>query len=73
MTRRTHRSVEIPTISIYCDDAIHADIPAVVAARFGKYPPDVFEGIEGGWHMLSDLYDPSSNKVPFLMDNGNYP
>ena len=41
--RRTHRRIGIPIITVYCDDAIHADIAAQVVARFANYPPG------GGW------------------------
>ena len=50
-TQRTHRRITIPVITVYCDDAIHADVPAQVVARFGNYPP------AGGWRLLSDLYE----------------
>lgn len=53
--RRTHRRIELPTITVYCDDAIHADAAPVVA-RFANYPPGVWVGIEG-WQMLSDFYE----------------
>jgi len=50
-TPRTHRRIQIPVITVYCDDAIHADVPAQVVARFGNYPPG------RGWRLLSDLYE----------------
>lgn len=55
--RRSHRRHAIPVVTVYCDDAIHADEQRVTH-RFGKYPPGVFDGIEG-WHLLSDFYEDS--------------
>jgi hypothetical protein len=52
MTRRDDRYIDIPAITVYCDDPVHAEKRNVVA-RFGKYPPGVFAGGEG-WKLLSD-------------------
>ena len=49
-TQRTHKRIAIPVINVYCDDEIHADIPAQVVGRFANYPGR-------GWAMLSDLYE----------------
>ena len=50
-TRRTHSRIQIPVITVYCDDPIHADVPTQVVARLGKYPP------AGGWRLMSDVYE----------------
>ena len=50
-TRRTHSRIQIPVITVYCDDPSHADVPTQVVARFGKYPP------AGGWRLMSDVYE----------------
>ena len=49
-TRRTHRRITIPVITVYCDDPIHADAPPQPVARFGNHPGR-------GWLLLSDLYE----------------
>jgi hypothetical protein len=55
-TPRRHRRIEIPLITVYCDDAIHAEKRSVTH-RLGKYPAGAFGGVIEGWHMLSDLYE----------------
>lgn len=49
-----------PVVTVYCDDAVHADAGPHVVARFAKYPPGVFPSIEG-WQMLSDEYEDQFN------------
>ena len=53
-SRRTHKNIEIPTLTICCDDESHEQW---VVARFGKYPSGAFTGIEG-WQLLSNFYEP---------------
>jgi hypothetical protein len=53
----THKRIKIPVITVYCRDAVHADIPREVVARFGNYPPGVWA--EDGWQLLSDFYEES--------------
>lgn len=62
-TTTKRRSAEIPVITVYCRDQIHADIPQVVVARFGKYPPGFVDDI-GGWHLLSDFHEHKFDDTP---------